>query len=203
MARTTGTKSQRDNVRQTLDGLGMDTAMVAVELQRRFGLRPRDAFRQAHGWTQEQVSSRLNAAGTGAATFTGARISDYERWPFGGRRPSLAVLAALAGLFGTDASCLVDMDDLAAIPDTDRAALALPPNRPVPEPANQILLVRATREMRYDVPFNRMAELDETDLVIAMTERAQAFGAWSESSNLGSMTLADIADSTRRIAGTI
>jgi tetratricopeptide (TPR) repeat protein len=41
---------------------------------------------------------------------------------------------------------------------------------------------------------------DETELVIAVAERTAGFGAWMESSNVGSMTLDDIVASTRRIA---
>jgi len=179
---------------------GAGYATIAAELQRRFGLRPRDAFRQAHGWTQDQVAARLNAVGGGAATFTGARISDYERWPVGGRRPTLPVLSALARLFGTDASSLVDMEDLEAVPDTDRAALAAPQTGPGARTMELAPVVSAARDLAGDLPLNRTAVLDETDLVIAVTERTQAFGAWSESSNVGPMTLEDVAASTRRIA---
>jgi transcriptional regulator with XRE-family HTH domain/tetratricopeptide (TPR) repeat protein len=200
VTRTTGTKAQRDNVREALCGYGAGSVAIAAELQRRFGLRPRDAFRQAHGWTQEQVAARLNADGSGAATFTGARVSDYERWPFGGRRPTLTALSALAKVFGTEASSLVDMDDLGAMPSADRSALTVTTDGRASgtvEPARSLPTVR---DLSYALPLNRMGELDETDLVTAVTERTQAFGAWSESSNVGPVTLDDIAALTRRIA---
>ncbi|WP_328851233.1 helix-turn-helix domain-containing protein [Micromonospora globbae] len=200
MARTTGTKAQRDHVRQTLAGFGATPAAIAGELQRRFGLRPRDAFRQAHGWTQEAVAERLNNSGNGSASFTGARISDYERWPFGGRRPTLAALNALAQLFGTEPNCLVDLDDLAAMPESDRrilgsantSSLSNRPTaaQPVP-PSNNM-----TEPLRWDLG----ALLDETELVITVAERTASFGAWAQASNVGPFTLDDIAASTRRIA---
>jgi transcriptional regulator with XRE-family HTH domain/tetratricopeptide (TPR) repeat protein len=200
VSRTTGTKADRDQVRQTLAGFGATPATIATELQRRFGLRPRDAFRQAHGWTQDVVAAHLNAAGTGSATFTGARISDYERWPFGGRRPTLAALTALAEAFGTTPACLVDLDDLAAMPDADRAVLhtaSIAAAGPASPPVISARLAGDTGGgMRWDLG----GLLDETELVIAVTERTAGFGAWAESSNVGPMTLDDIASSTRRVA---
>jgi hypothetical protein len=135
------------------------------------------------------------------AACTGARISDYERWPFGGRRPSVAALAALATIYETNASSLVDLDDLANMPSTDRVVLgkSLEVRRPAaPEPPRE---VRHGRDLGQGIPLSRRVRLEnETDLVIAVTERVQDFGSWSESSNVGPTTLEDVAASTRRIA---
>ncbi|MFC8845568.1 MULTISPECIES: helix-turn-helix domain-containing protein [unclassified Micromonospora] len=198
MARTTGTKAQRDHVRQTLAGFGATPTAIAAELQRRFGLRPRDAFRQAHGWTQDAVAERLNARGNGSATFTGARISDYERWPFGGRRPTLAALNALAQVLGTESSSLVDLDDLAAMQEADREALsgrnaAL---MAAPSAASSAPPGAMAEPLRWDLS----ALQDEMELVIAVAERTASFGAWAQGSNVGPLTLEDVAASTRRIA---
>lgn len=201
MPRTTGTKAQRDEIRLALGEFGAGTDMIAAELQRRFGLRPREAFRQAHGWTQDQVAAKLGVRGSELAACTGARISDYERWPFGGRRPTVATLAALATIYETSASSLVDLDDLANMPPTDRIFLgkSLEARRPdVPEPPREI---RHVRDQFQGIPLSQRVRLEnETDLVIAVTERVQDFGSWSESSNVGPTTLEDIAASTRRIA---
>ena len=200
MPRTTGTKAQRDDVRLTLAGFDASIEMIASELQRRFGLRPREAFRQAHGWTQDQVAATLNSRGSDLAACTGARISDYERWPFGGRRPSVAALAALATIYETRASSLVDLDDLTNMPPTDRVVLGRPleVRRSTPEPPRE---VRHGRDVRQGIPLTQRVRLEnETDLVIAVTERLQDFGSWSESTNVGPTTLEDIAASTRRIA---
>ncbi|MEU7905914.1 helix-turn-helix transcriptional regulator [Actinoplanes sp. NPDC049118] len=201
MSRTTGTKAERDDVRLALGGFGASVGVVAAELQRRFGLRPREAFRQAHDWTQDQAASKLNALGTELAAFTGARISDYERWPFGGRRPSVAVLSTLADVYETSTSSLVDLDDLANMPPGDRAVLgpSLKAHRPAaPGPARE---VDHGRERPQGIPLSQRVRLEnETDLVIAVTERVQDFGSWSESTNVGPTTLDDIAASTRRIA---
>ncbi|MFJ8582063.1 helix-turn-helix domain-containing protein [Micromonospora sp. NPDC093277] len=200
MARTTGNKAQREHVRQTLASFGATPAAIAAELQRRFGLRPRDAFRQAHGWTQEAVAERLNVDGNGSATFTGARISDYERWPFGGRRPTLAVFNALAQVFGTEPCCLVDLDDLAAMPDADRRILGSADTGPLSGRAAAAQPALPSNTMPEPLRWDPGALVDETELVIMVAERTASFGAWAQASNVGTFALDDIAASTRRIA---
>jgi transcriptional regulator with XRE-family HTH domain len=127
MARKTGSKADRGTLRRNMQTLGADIEAVAEEMQRRFGFRPREAFRHAHGWSQEETAERCNAVtGDDRASFTDTRISEYERWPVTGRRPTLTVLTALARVFGTAARRLVDYDDLAAMPARDRPALEGP-----------------------------------------------------------------------------
>jgi transcriptional regulator with XRE-family HTH domain/tetratricopeptide (TPR) repeat protein len=198
--RTTGTKAERDGIRLTLGSLGASPAIIAAELQRRFGLRPREAFRQAQGWTQDQVAARLNAAGTGAATYTGARVSDYERWPFGGRRPSITVLRSLGRIYETDVSRLVDLDDLESMPESETRALVQSPEAH-PPPAKLVHVERPGNIIGQHPALDLSTTMhSEMDLVMAVTERTQEFGSWSESSNVGPLTLADIAANTKRIA---
>jgi tetratricopeptide (TPR) repeat protein len=201
MPRTTGTKVERDEVRHTLMRLGATPAAVAVELQRRFGLRPREAYRQAHGWTQDAVAAQLNASSSGSAAYTGARISDYERWPVGGRRPTPHALMALAMAYGTSPTALLDLDDLAAMPEAERSMLlhSTSLSAAAVEPWTTPSLGAAVEQGRA-VRWNVGDLLDETELIIAVTERTAAFGAWAESSNVGPLTLDDVAASTRRIA---
>jgi hypothetical protein len=45
-------KAEREKFREALFARGFTTAQVATELARRFGLRPRLAWRQAMGWAQ-------------------------------------------------------------------------------------------------------------------------------------------------------
>ena len=199
MPRTTGTKVERDEIRHAMTRLGATPAAVAVELQRRFGLRPREAYRQAHGWTQDAVAAQLNASSTGSAAYTGARISDYERWPVGGRRPTLPALMALATAFGTTPTALVDLDDLAAMPEAERALLLRSaPAASAETPYSPPLAISG--ENGHNVRWNVGDLLDETELILAVTERTAEFGAWAESSNVGPMTLDDVAATTRRIA---
>ncbi|MFF5233653.1 helix-turn-helix domain-containing protein [Dactylosporangium sp. NPDC000521] len=201
MPRRTGTKVERDEIRRKLARLGAAPDAVAAELQRRFGLRPREAYRQAHGLTQDAVAAQLNASSTTSAAYTGARISDYERWPVGGRRPTLHALIALATVYGTTPTALVDLDDLAAMPETERSLLlkTAAPNPAAVEPWTAAPF-NVSGEQGRAVRWNVGDLLDETELIIAVTERTSEFGAWAESSNVGPLTLDDLAASTRRIA---
>jgi len=104
--------------------------LVAAELARRFNLRPRAAYRVAHGWTQQQAADRVNAVtarsgvdGAGAASMDASRICNFEVWPTGGRRPSLRVLKLLAITYGTTIAHLVDVDDRRAMSENDRLLL--------------------------------------------------------------------------------
>jgi transcriptional regulator with XRE-family HTH domain len=175
MPRTTGTKVERDEVRHAMTRLGATPAAVAVELQRRFGLRPREAHRQAHGWTQDAVAAEVNASSTGSATYTGARISDYERWPLGGRRPTFPALVALATAYDTTPAALVDLDDLAAMPEADRSLLLCSPVSASAE-APHSRPSAISSEHGHGVRWNVGDLLDETELILAVTERTAEFG---------------------------
>lgn len=117
----------REALRRTLLARGCPPQLIARELQRQYRLRPRVAFREAHGWSQDELARRYDAvAGLGGdawpapATMTGTRIGDYERWPLGGRRPSLYVVTTLAQVFNTTLDQLVDAADLAGMPFRER-----------------------------------------------------------------------------------
>jgi transcriptional regulator with XRE-family HTH domain len=106
---------------------GSDVDEVAGELRRRWGFRPREAYRHARGWSQNEVAARFTAVATGlvgvrSAPMVAARIGEYERWPTGGRRPSPYVLTVLAEVY-TGLVRLLDAADLRAMPDRDRAVL--------------------------------------------------------------------------------
>lgn len=125
-----GRRAERDAVRVHMLGAGCTHAEVADELQRRFGFRPREALRHAHGWTQNEVAARfihVAARATGrrpisapAVGEAGTRIGEYERWPVGGRQPSLYVLVVLAQVYATTVHQLLDAQDWQALPVRDR-----------------------------------------------------------------------------------
>ncbi|WP_331722263.1 hypothetical protein [Streptomyces canus] len=105
--------------------LGCSTQQVAVEMSRRFNLRPRAAWRHAIGWTQWKLAFEYNTLHDGA-TLADNRISEYENWPHGGTQPSLQYLANLAATFGRGCTTdqLVDADDMEHFSAAERQLLA-------------------------------------------------------------------------------
>ncbi len=194
MARKTGSRADRETLRRQMQSLGADIEAIAEEMQRRFGFRPREAFRHAHGWSQEETAERCNAAtGDDRGSFNGTRVSEYERWPFTGRRPTPTVLAALARVYGTTPRRLTDYDDLAAMPARERPALEGPP------PASELVDLPPSGAT-YPQQDDSLEALTEQDVVMAAADQASQFGEWAETTNVGPVTLAHIEDSTRRIA---
>jgi transcriptional regulator with XRE-family HTH domain/tetratricopeptide (TPR) repeat protein len=117
---------------------GCSLELIAIEMERRWGFRPREAYRHAHGWSQDQVAARFTEVAerlggdrptdgrpaVPAAPMIGTRIGEYERWPNGGRRPSPYVLTVLATVLGTTVERLLDYDDHRKMPDQERTVLA-------------------------------------------------------------------------------
>lgn len=106
---------------------GMSHHEIAIEFARRYRLRPRAAYRVAHGWTQHQAADRINAyaarAGLdpeGTAPMTAPRLSEVENWPRPARRrPTPQILALLAEVYECDLHALVDSDDREHLPPAD------------------------------------------------------------------------------------
>lgn len=132
------TKAERDALRRDILSLGCTLETVAREMTRRWRIRPREAYRHAHGWSQDEVARQFELARvTGdisspgrtaprlsSPVMSGVRIGEYERWPAGGRRPSVYALVVLAQVFETSVDHLLDYLDHRELPDTDRAVLA-------------------------------------------------------------------------------
>jgi transcriptional regulator with XRE-family HTH domain len=125
-----GSKADRSALRKQVLDSGGAVQDVAAEMHRRWGLRPRPAYRHAYGWTQGEVAARFievaarYAPDSRLAPMAGARIGEYERWPRGGRRPSPYVLAVLAEVYGTGIDALLDEADNGAMPEQDRVVVA-------------------------------------------------------------------------------
>jgi hypothetical protein len=96
-------KKQRDALRERMLGDGRSRQAIAEELSRRWGYRPRLAWRYAHGWSQETAADMFNQRhdDSGRAPMSGTRIGAYERWPDGGERPNVRTLRSLAEVYGT------------------------------------------------------------------------------------------------------
>ena len=98
-------KALREQIRQELFSGGMPAKDVAVALAGRLHVRPRVAWRYALGWPQWKLVQEFRLANPHLAIGEN-RVSEWESWPFGGTRPSLEVLAALAAAFGQVVSLL-------------------------------------------------------------------------------------------------
>jgi hypothetical protein len=54
-------KAKLDGLRERMRGLGFSYDEIAVEMGRRYRLRPRQAYRLARGWSLEQAAARFSA----------------------------------------------------------------------------------------------------------------------------------------------
>lgn len=111
--RRSSAKVQREQLRERMHAVGCGVDWIAAELARRFGHRPRAAWRYALGWPQWRLMQEYNRL-HGIASVNANRVSAHETWPYGGEPPSLRYLANLAETYGhgcTPAD-LIDLDDL-------------------------------------------------------------------------------------------
>ncbi|WP_419707955.1 hypothetical protein [Promicromonospora sp. NFX87] len=125
-------KSEREQVRRHLQATGLSVAQIAVEMGRRFGERPRTAWRFALGWEQWRAVQAYRTANP-TARIDETRLSKWERWPHGGSRPSLENLAGLALAFGHGCTPrdLVDDHDRGSLSAAELAVID--PQPPVAE----------------------------------------------------------------------
>jgi hypothetical protein len=133
-----GFKAELEELRERMRGLGLGHGQIAGEIARRYRLRPREAYRLAHGWTLGQAAAQFNARaadlGTdpgGLASLAGNRLCEYEHWPLSERRPSVYVLVMLANIYQAGVMDLLDLADHEHLPPRDRLTL-LQAGQPVP-----------------------------------------------------------------------
>ncbi|GGL42422.1 hypothetical protein GCM10014719_49680 [Planomonospora parontospora subsp. antibiotica] len=120
-----GSKLHRDRLRARLAVLGFSgerlTRKLYEELVRECGCRPREAWRLACGLSLDEVAARFNTLlDDPRAPMRKGRIWDYEKWPSRGARPTVRTLRILARIYGVAWVELVDLEDLAAMPEADR-----------------------------------------------------------------------------------
>jgi transcriptional regulator with XRE-family HTH domain/tetratricopeptide (TPR) repeat protein len=102
---------------------------IAAEFALRWGFRPRQAWRHAYGWSQVEVADRYNQLrDDDQAPMTGRRISDYENWPYSGKKPTHKTLSMLAKIYSTSPLKLVDHDERQKMSAEER--IELEPPRP-------------------------------------------------------------------------
>ena len=124
-------KAEVNALRSRLRDLGFQYSDIGEELSRRYQLRPREAYRLAHGWTLEHAAGRFNARAAaegadphGRASMTISRLCEYEKWPHGGRKPSVYTLLILAQIYETCVVRLLDTLDFQNLRPQDRYILA-------------------------------------------------------------------------------
>jgi hypothetical protein len=132
----TSLRAEQATLREKMRTAGMSYRQIAFEFARRYGLRPRAAWRHAYGWSlkeaAEQVNSHAGATGLdpgGKAAMTGPHLCEYESWPGHGtrpvgRRPTPSVLALLAAAYNAATiHDLLDLADYEHMPAGDRLIL--------------------------------------------------------------------------------
>jgi hypothetical protein len=130
-AKTSRRAEQRD-LRDKMRGLGLDHRQIAFEFARRYNLRPRPAWRNAHGWSLQQAAEQINTYARGAdldhngttVTMTGPHLCEAESWPGHtqrptGRRPTPYLLTLLAIVYGCTVADLLDLADYEHMPPAD------------------------------------------------------------------------------------
>lgn len=137
----TSLRAEQRAIREKMRGYGLDYRHIAVEFGRRYGLRPRAAWRHAYGWSLREAADRINAraaeagpdAERGTVAMTGPHLCETEAWPgqvpaaagrkADGRRPAPYLLALLAGVYQCAVGDLLDLADYEHMPPADRLIL--------------------------------------------------------------------------------
>ncbi|MFJ9719936.1 XRE family transcriptional regulator [Streptomyces sp. NPDC101213] len=167
--RPRGSRASRDALRRRMTDLGSPMSAIAQEMRAQFGFRSREAWRHAHGWSQQQVADRLSehfAARPGDPVWVDASmVGKWEKWPVASdRKPRVAVLLALAGIYGCPVVELLDLEDRRALPPDDMDVLTrLEP-----------------------------AEPSGAELVRVAADESLTWARWAESSNVGDVSIAQL-----------
>ena len=123
--------AEKRALREKMRALGLGHREIAAEFARRYRLRPRAAWREAHGWSLREAAAQINAyTGTvgldpgGISSMTAPHLCEHENWPGpgpqpSGRRPSPYLLALLACVYGCTAADLIDLADREQLPPAE------------------------------------------------------------------------------------
>lgn len=114
------TQAEQDQLRTSLRRAGHTPAQIAAQFADQFNLRPRVAWRLALGWSQWKLVQEYRTRNPGHPIGQN-RISEWESWPYGGRRPTLEQLGRLKRAFGPGCTVadLVDAADREHFSDAD------------------------------------------------------------------------------------
>lgn len=169
---------------------GCTIAEIATEMRSRWTMRPREAWRHAHGWGLQEAADRINDLAAGrrdAIAADASLLGKWEKWPVTtGRRPSLVVLALLAELYGCDVAALLDQDDRRVLPESDVR-----------------LLRRTAQTATTDRPAEPPAEPPAptgTETVLTAAAESAAWAQWAEATNVGPIALDQLGADIRTLA---
>ncbi|MEV0589427.1 helix-turn-helix transcriptional regulator [Nonomuraea sp. NPDC050310] len=187
-----GSRAQREAVREQMLAVGGRPADIVAEMRTRWRLRPREAWRHAHGWTLQQLADRVDAAAAalpGVALATDASlIGKWEKWPCGGRRPTVRALTLLAHVFGCHADDLLDLDDRQQMPEDELLLLTRPqPPAESPPPAPH-------------PPGETVPDVTGAAMTQQAAAESAAWAQWAETSNVGDLALEQLLADTRDLA---
>lgn len=113
MTRPVGLRAELEQLRSEMTAAGSSRLELVIELRSRYGMRPREAWRQALGWSAQQVADHINTLGATrpacAIAADASLIAKWEKWPSrSGRRPTMNTLALLAEAYGCGIADLID-----------------------------------------------------------------------------------------------
>lgn len=154
---------------------------IKVEFALRWGFRPRQAWRHAYGWTQDDVAARYNQLrNDDQASITDKHISDWENWPHSGKKPTPKTLLILAKIYSTSASELVDQTDRQNMNTDELIALEPPRSTSSTDDYNEngdnkLNKIRAAQTASSHKVAKTSIEVQQSSLeVVRLTERTSA-----------------------------
>ncbi|MGW5683725.1 helix-turn-helix domain-containing protein [Nonomuraea sp. NPDC003754] len=189
-----GSHAQREALRREMLEVGCSHAEIVAEIRTRWRMRPREAWRHAHGWTLQQAADRIDAVAASrpdhAVAADASLVGKWEKWPApSGRRPSVKVLTLLAEIYGCTPEVLLDLDDRRALPATDLSLLR-PPSPPVTAlPAPSI-----------SPPQTPVQPPTSNGLVHAIASQSADWAQWAEATNVGDIALEQLLADAQSLA---
>ena len=111
MASYRSRRAELKHLRDELRGQGRTWAEIAERIRHDWNVNARQAFRHAHGMSQQNVADQWNTlypAEAGHGPLTSKQISYWETWPQSGREPSITTLTRLARIYRCDTRDLLD-----------------------------------------------------------------------------------------------
>lgn len=185
-----GSRAEREALCTEMIAASCTTADIVAEMRSRWTMRPREAWRHAHGWSLQATADRVNDLAAGRRDPVAADASlvgKWEKWPApSGRRPSLAAFDLLAAVYDCDVEALLDQEDRRALPEGDLR-----------------LLRRTTQAIAVDRPVEPVPEPPAptgAEAVLAAASESASWAQWAEATNVGDIALEQLAADVRTIA---